>query len=120
MASKSSGGISIGAIIFWGFIAYTIFGGDDDADDKKVEVVVDDRPAIVEQVKETVEDIKPDVQEIIAEVKNGFVEIRAKVETEINQKKVEPKPEPYKTEEKPKVVDKFGEDDRYGSIEDKW
>lgn len=88
MSSKGSS-IGIGGLIFWAFIAYSIFGGGDD--EKEVEITVDDKPSIVEQVKENVDTIitEEDRKLIKEEINNLKEKVLAKSEESEEPEKIE-------------------------------
>lgn len=114
------GGIGFGTIIMGIIVWNVLFGGDDDAEETKVEIVEDERPAIMEQLKT----LKPEVDALVSSAKDEFAKFKAEVEI-----KFESTPE---KEEKQKVeivndlpqptesTDRFATEDKYGSIEDKW
>jgi hypothetical protein len=96
MASK--GGIGIGGIIFWCFIGYQIFGGNDDADKNTTTEKVDFTTQVVEKAKE----VKTEFDGVVKKAKEEY----AKTETD-------PDPIPAK-----KVED--DPDDIYGSNDDQY
>lgn len=106
MSKSKSSSIGIGGIIFWAWIAYLFFGGDGDKNDKK-EVVVDERPAITEQIEEKAKDISKEVVGIIDNAKKsiddaiGDVKESNKEESIIAEK--EETKEEIKKEEQPKT-----------------
>jgi hypothetical protein len=122
MANKE-GGIGFGSIVM-GIIFYNIFfGGDDDADDKKVEIVEDERPAITEQVKESIDNLKPEAKEVLSKAKDEFNKIKEELISDEKEKKIKNsiEPEPLittKTEENSKVIEVDDENDPYGDNND--
>ena len=90
---------------------YFIFGGDDDEDTTEVNSVVDEKPAITEQVKEVANDTAFKkvwrVNRVIQEAKNQFLE-DTKEETETVVVK-DNSSDPYAQD-----------DDRYEPIDNKW
>jgi gas vesicle protein len=108
--SSKSGGIGIGTIIFWGMLLFW-FCGDDKAD-KTAEVVdTSTDNEIINKVKEAYNNIKPEAEALINKAKSEF-------------NKTVSKEKSIKTPRPPKASDdnnRFAqEDDRFGSIEDKW
>lgn len=122
MANKE-GGIGFGSIVM-GIIFYNIFfGGDDDADDKKVEIVEDERPAITEQVKESIDNLKPEAKEVLSKAKDEFNKIKEELISDEKEKKIKNsiEPEPLittKIEENSKVIEVDDENDPYGDNND--
>ena len=124
MAQKE-GGLGFGTIVMCIIFYNGFFGGDDDVDDKKVEIVEDERPAIIETVKESVDELKPEMKAVVDKAKIELGKFKAEVEIAIKQKD-NPKPE-SKPEKKKKIVkdkvgpdDSFDQEDIYGNTEDKW
>lgn len=112
--SDSSGGFSLGNIIFW-IVMLNMFGfcdGDEDSN-TKVEITVDDKPSITEQVKEKIGDIKPEIEEVVEKAKKSFDTVKKDVKDQMTKEIDEPE---RVTEEK------FDEnyDSVYGTNEDKW
>jgi hypothetical protein len=106
MSKSKSSSIGIGGIIFWAWIAYLFFGSDGDKKDKK-EVVVDERPAVTEQIEEKAKDISKEVVEILDNAKKslddaiGDVKESNKEESIVAEK--EETKEEIKKEEQPKT-----------------
>ena len=112
MASKSSGGFSIGSVIFLIFM-YNIFFGDDD-NSKDVDLVVDSKPAVEQPADESVDKIKEDLKGVLNDVKQIAKELKddvikdleesadAQKQEKIQEDEVkEPEPETPKVEEPP-------------------
>ena len=82
MSKSKTSSIGIGGIIFWIFIGYLIFGGDD-KDSKQVDVEVDNNKTVAtEEIKKHVSNIKDNVQVIIEVAKDA-------IQTEVEEKKEE-------------------------------
>ena len=132
MSSKSSG-IGIGTLLFWGFIAWSIFGGDDDADEKKKATDT----ATNSSIEETVETTK----KTIIKIGDGLVvkinDVVEKVEGKVISEGEDASDEVIKLENEEIVVAKSqkkqnkrketktndpysSDDDKYGSYDDKW
>ena len=91
MARKSSsGGFSITSIIFM-VVMYNVFFGGDDTDKNEVEVRDQDKPAIVETIKDAASEISVVVKEKGTQI---IDQIEAKQETETE---TPPKEEPEET-----------------------
>ena len=112
MASKSSGGFSIGSVIFLIFM-YNIFFGDDD-NSKDVDLVVDSKPAVEQPADESVDKIKEDLKGVLNDVKQIAKELKddvikdleesadAQKQEKIQEDEVkEPEPETPKVEDPP-------------------
>ena len=115
---KVSGkGITVGGSIFWCFIIYTcLFDNDDDKDTKAKVADTKTSNDVVETVKATYNNLKPEAQALIDKAKDEFnkldrgtdMDIAVTTGQEVTQDVVDSS-DPYKQN-----------DDRYGSIEDKW
>jgi hypothetical protein len=105
--SKSSGGIGLGGILFWIVIALWVCS-DDEAD--KTAKVKEVKPTkdITEQVKQSIDNLIPEAEALINKAKIEFDKITKE----------------EKTKRPPKVADNSDqysqEEDKYGSVEDKW
>ena len=106
---KVSGkGITLGGSIFWMFLIYTCFFDDDDKKDTKARVAdTKTQNDVVETAKKTYNNLKPEVQALVDKAKNEYERVIVKKDekstTVVNSS------DPYKQN-----------DDRYGSIDDKW
>lgn len=121
MSRSSSGGIGIGSILFWGWILWSFFGGGDDTDKTEVEVKEDNKPSIVETVKENVNTIITDEDKKL--LKDELDNLKAKVEEAKDDffKAKEPEKEIVKAEPKEKSDSIYGNpDDVYGNTKDKF
>lgn len=123
--SSGKSSIGIGTIIFWGYIAFHIFGGDDEADEKKKPVDTTSKVSIeekVEKVSKTVIKIGEDfVVKISADIEKFPLREKDVAKIPKKEKKVVEAEKPKKsTTEKPKSNDPYEEDDLYGSNDDKW
>lgn len=117
------GGIGFGTIVMGIIVWNVLFGGDDDVFETKVEIIEDERPAVMEQLKESVGSLKPEVDALISSAKDELVKLKAGIEIRIEEKLEEEKPEDEIVNDYPQATesnDRFGNDDLYGSIEDKW
>jgi len=70
--AKTAGGISLGGILFWGFIMYQLFWDKDEPKEVK------ETPKPIEQVKKTVEKVKNDVDKTITKAKEKLKEDQKK------------------------------------------
>ena len=116
--SDSSGSFSFGNIIFW-IVMLNMFGfcdGDEDSN-TKVEITVDDKPSITEQVKEKIGDIKPELEEVVEKAKKSFDTVKKDVKDQMTKEMNESMGNDENNTEK-----KFNEnyDSVYGTNEDKW
>lgn len=112
--SDSSGGFSFGNIIFWiVMLNMCSFFGDDEDSNTKVEITVDDKPSITEQVKEKIGDIKPEIEEAVEKAKKSFDTVKKDVKDQMT-KEID--------ESEGVIEEKFDEnyDSVYGTNEDKW
>jgi hypothetical protein len=82
--SSNGGGIGIGTIIFIAFIAYSIFGGDDE-DKKEVDIKSED--GIVSE--ETKKDIEKKVEEAITSAKEAYEELVEEFDKQLKEKEGE-------------------------------
>jgi hypothetical protein len=113
MASKS-GGISIGTILFWGWIIYAFVLDDDDDTDtpKTAEPQGKPKVEISEKINEGVEKVKEGFDKIVIGAKEEFE--KAKEDGTLVTVNPEVKPKPVSD-------DPFGSgDDKYGEVDDKW
>jgi hypothetical protein len=108
--SRGSSSIGIGNILFWGWLAYMFFGTGTGKEEKAVKTVVDDKPSIIDQVKEHVDNLKPEVDNLISKAKKELEEDRKEA-----KRKVE---EVIKEKDNDNGI--YGNNDKYGSLEDKW
>jgi hypothetical protein len=109
---KLSGkGITIGGSIFWLFLLYTCFFDDEEVRKDTKAKVADTKTQndVVEKAKETYNNLKPEVQALIDKAKNEYERVIVKDEKTIAVVEKTDNSDPYKQN-----------DDRYGSIEDKW
>lgn len=132
MASKSSGGISIGTLIFWGFIGWYWFGDNikeffSDKVDVKIEVsqqVNENSEEVIDEINQAIKDAaeKIKAEEVMDNINGALKDttdrlkklnkrISDNIEKEEN-KEVIPQ---EKTQE-----NSFSNDDRYGDYEEKW
>lgn len=107
MSKTSSGGIGIGTIIFWIFIGYLIFGGDDNNDKKEVDIKVNDTN-IIEDVQKTVSKVRKELTEIKVE-EIPIYEEEEEEEEVITEKKTEPE-ETEKEAELKSLEEEIGDD----------
>lgn len=122
--SESSGGIGIGTIIFWIFIM-NMFGFCDGDDEKTIEVVIDDKPSVVDQIKDSVSDVKPELERAVNNAKKSFEDAKENLVNQTKNAVKEVKKEKKVLEESKKteqvLVDKYDsiieDDDRYKSSE---
>jgi len=120
MSKSSKGGLGIGGIIFWIFIGYLIFGGDD-KDSKQVDVEVKNDTVITEELKKSVGNIKDNVKDIIEVTKDAIEEKTKKSGKQISDKdeKIEQAKEEKKVEEEketPKIKPLFEDNNRIGDM----
>lgn len=105
--SKSGSGIGIGGLIFWAFIAYTFFGGDDDEDKKVIDVEVKPKVEISEELKQKADKALEKAKGAIEVAKEKLNEVsKEKTEEQIEsppeeeiKQEPEDKQEPKKKEE---------------------
>jgi len=105
---KVSGkGITLGGSIFWMFLIYTCFFDDDDKDTKAKVTDTKTSNDVVETAKKTYNNLKPEVQALVDKAKDEYERVIVKKDqkstTVVNDS------DPYKQN-----------DDRYGSVDDKW
>ena len=103
---KLSGkGIGIGGMIFWAIILINFCG--DDNDDKTAKVVdTSSDTNYTEQVKESYDKLKPEAEKLIEKAKAELKEFRKSKSAPVV---IPDNSNPYKQD-----------DDRYGSVDDKW
>lgn len=86
MSKSKTSSIGIGGIIFWIFIGYLIFGGND-KDSKEIDVEVDNNKTVAtEEIKKHVSNIKDNVKVIIEVAKEA---VEDKLEERKNEEIVE-------------------------------
>jgi len=117
MANKSSG-IGIGTIVFWGFLAYIFFGGDDN-DTKKIEIIDQDKPAIVETIKESGKKIFAEGK-IIIEAGSEKIkeELNKKTEATVIVSEPEAKPDPEEEKSEEMIAKQKPEKDELKTLND--
>lgn len=105
---SDSKGFGIGNLIFWGFLAYMIFGGGDGDKNDKKEVVVENQ-TITNKIEEKAKDISKEVVDVIDSAKKKLDETiesedikESNKEESIIAEKEETKEE-IKKEEQPKT-----------------
>ena len=96
--------ISIGGIIFWGFIAWIWIG----------DTVTD----VFHEITKTAVVATIDGEKTVIDVDKLIDNAVKKAESIIDEKKEEPKPNP--DEGKEMIAEKNDEDDIYGNTDDKW
>lgn len=122
MSKSKTSSIGIGGIIFWIFIGYLIFGGDD-KDSKQIDVEVDNNKTVAtEEIKKHASNIKDNVK-LMIEVAKEAVEDKleeskkedvAKVEEEeIIEEKIE---EEKEEKEQPEIKPLFEDDKITGDM----
>jgi len=113
MASKGKGSIGISGFVFWIIMGYCFFGGNDKSDNKKVDIVENDKPDIVEKIKNGVNNVKPEFDAAIKKAKNELENIKKEMKEEAEKPK-------KNVTENPKSNNRFERKDIYGNDEDKW
>ncbi len=98
MSKKSKSFISLPTIIFL-FLAYS-FIFDDDDEKKKVEVKTSNKPAISQDKKVDLNDLKTQFKEVIIEAKEVIVEVTDELISELNEKESQEVIEEEKPKEK--------------------
>ena len=111
MSVCAEGGIGIGGLLFWGFIMFNLFSDDDDDSDTKARVTDTKQDnEVVEQVKKSYDNLKPEVTALIDKAKDELEKVTSTDQkTTVAKNKQSDNSDPYKQD-----------DDRYGSIDDKW
>lgn len=123
--AKKEGGFGFGTIIM-GIIFYNIFFGTDDNDTEMVVETQEEEIQIVETVKEHIKELEPELDKLTRKAKQEFAELKQELSQAADEKETE-KAKNSTTEKakndptpSPKDDDPFGQEDLYGSSEDKY
>ena len=117
--SSKGGSIGIGTIIFWGFIAYSIFGGGDDDADKKPKDTTS-KPSIEEKVEKITIKFGDTVADLIEVGEEKVLAKSQKKEKKVVAENTTTEKPKNHTTEKAKNDPYESDDDLYGSTDDKW